>query len=148
MHTIDIPAVIQAAAACLTFLAACVAVWATLRAPQRAAQLAERLRVENEAAQAIRQERYRLFRVLMDHRGRNISAREPVDALNMVDVAFYDEPKVRQAITRFLKYANGAEFAQHRIDAYMDLLTAMAAVLGFSDFVTRDDLNRGYWPLS
>jgi len=146
LQPVEVAATIQAAAAVLTFLAACVAVFATLKAPQRAARLAEDLRVQNEKAEAGHREKYRIFRVLMEHRGRNISALEPVNALNMIDVAFHDDRPVRDAFANLLRFANGPEFAHQRIAAYLDIVVAMAKVLGFSAKVAKTEIDRGYYP--
>jgi hypothetical protein len=147
VDTLSTAAVVQAGAAVVTVGAALIAAWITWRAPHRAAELAERLRVQNEAAKTVLDEKLRIFRVLMDHRGRNISAPAPVDALNMIVVAFADDNEVREAFARFLEVINGAENASARVERYIDILAVMARSLGFES-VRRSEINRGYFPLT
>ena len=147
MDVITIAASIQAAAAVATFAAACVAAYVTWKAPERAARLAEELRARNEKAQGRREEKVRLFYILMNHRGRNISDVEPVNALNMINVVFHDSRHVREAYQEFLKFASGREFADQRFDAYLEILIQIAKDLGLSATVSRSDIDRGYYPL-
>jgi uncharacterized protein DUF6680 len=146
MDGMTFAAQIQAVAAVGTLAAACIAAYVTWKGPERAARLAEHLRRSGEQSRIRREEQSRLLHILMNHRGRNISDTEPVNALNMINVVFHDSRNVREAYERFLGYANGAQFAQQRTEAYLDILAAMAAGLGLSDSVSRSDINRGYYP--
>lgn len=140
-------AIVQAVAAVLTLGAACIALYITSEAPKRAASLAEALRVQSELAEARRLEKYRIFRTLMDHRGRNLSAPEPVDALNMVSVVFHDDAEVQRALKHFWLFISGPENKRNLSDAYMSLCAEIAKSLGFPETITGDYINRGYFPI-
>ena len=140
-------AIVQAIAAVFTFLAAIVAVYITWLAPQRAARLAERLRVLSEREQGRRKEKLRILRTLMNHRGAYISSRESFNALNMIGIAYHDSPLVEAAFEKFLLYINGAENAENRSRAYIDIIVEMAKALNFPETISHDSINRGYFPL-
>ena len=139
-------AVVQALAAVFTFGAACVALYITSEAPKRAVKLAEQLRVESEFAEARRIEKYRIFRTLMDHRGRDLSAPEPVDAINMIYVVFHDDFGVQKAHKELMFFINGIENRGNFSRAYMTLCAEIAKSLGFPDSLTGADIDRGYFP--
>ncbi len=143
----ELAAWVQAAAAVLTFLAAIVAVRITWLAPLRAARLAERLRVLSEREQGRREEKLRVLRTLMNYRGADISNRESVNALNMIRIAYHDAPKVEAEFEKFLLYINGAENAENRSRAYIDIIVEMARSLNFPETISHDSINRGYFPL-
>ena len=147
MDAITAAAIVQAIAAVATLGAAVTAAYVAWKAPERAARLAEHLRTENERARLRRDEKLRLFYILMNHRGRNISAVEPVDALNMINVVFFDSRSIKEAFNRFMRFINGAENRRARSDAYMDILLEIARDLGFPSSLTGEDLDRGYFPL-
>jgi hypothetical protein len=69
------PAEIQAVAAVFTFMAACVAVWASFSAPRRAAEFAERLRAQGQLAEEERRTKLWVFTTLMQFRSQILNPR-------------------------------------------------------------------------
>ena len=82
----------------------------------------------------------------MEYRGVDISAPEPVAALNMIVIVFQEERNVLDAWHEFLCYTNGADNHTNRSNAYMGIIVAMAKSLGYSDQLTVTAIDRGYYP--
>ena len=139
---------IAALAAMLTAVIAAFALNAAWQAPAKAAALAEELRIQNERLDAERALKMKIFETMMAYRGANLSDPESVNAVNMIPVAFAKSPVVKERFEVFLRFINGAQNAQARAETYLDIIAAITADLGFDASITRDVLNRGYFPPS
>lgn len=142
MTTTEAATVAQAASSALALIAALIAVWVTYKAPERAAALHR----EHEAAMERRRERHRILRTLMEFRGTNISAPEPVAALNMLVIAFQGEPSVLDEWDEFQRYISGADNHGKRMECYMKIIVEIAKILGYSREITVATIDRGYYP--
>ena len=142
MGTIELATVVQAVSSVLAFIAALIAVWVTYKAPAQAANLQR----EHDAELERQRERYQILKTLMEYRGVDISAPEPVAALNMIVIVFQEERNVLDAWHEFLCYTNGADNHTNRSNAYMGIIVAMEKCLGYSDQLTVAAIDRGYYP--
>lgn len=137
---------VQAVAAVATFLAACVAVWATFKAPERAALFAEKLRETTVKAERAENARMSIFTTMMEYRG-HIASIENVRVMNLIDVTFSDRPMVRQAWRHFNDETlrqpadNSAIFRK-----YLEMLDTIASDLGMGGRITRSDIETVYYP--
>ena len=142
MTMIEIAASVQAASSALAFIAALIAVWIAYKAPERAAILYRK----HEAEIELRRERYSILRTLMEFRGTNISAPEPVAALNMLVIAFQGERCVLDEWGEFQRYINGPENHTYRMEGYMKIIVAIAKLPGYPPEITVAMIDQGYYP--
>jgi len=92
-------------------------------------------------------EKVRIFTVLMSKRY-NIIAEECVDALNMIDIVFYSDKKVRTAWKEFHDATNMPEQpmrGQIINDKHLKLLEVMAEAIGYKD-IRWEEIKRSYFP--
>ena len=96
----------------------------------------------------IKQEKTRIFTILMAKRY-EISAEESVEALNMIDVVFYKDSKVRAA---WREFKNATEMPDSEIksqtitDKHLKLLEMMAENIGYVE-IHWDDIKQFYYPV-
>lgn len=97
---------------------------------------------------SVRQQKLRIFTILMAKRY-EITAEECVEALNMIDVVFYKDPKVRSAWKEFRNATDMPESeakAQIVTDKRLKMLEVMAENIGYKD-IRWDDINQYYFPV-
>lgn len=95
-----------------------------------------------------KQEKIRIFTILMSKRY-EISADESVDALNMVDVVFYESDSVRSALRNFREATALPESntkSQVITDKHLKLLEIMAEDIGYKK-IRWDDIKEYYFPV-
>ncbi len=138
------PEVIAAGLSALATIAAAVAAF---RAPISAAAAAEALRSESAQAQHRRQIKLSVFGAIMQERA-DIAQRDCVIALNLIDVAFFDVPHVREAWAELHEsFSPIKQVPTHIQDERLrKLLRAMAQDLGLADNLRLDDFARIYYP--
>ena len=96
----------------------------------------------------IKQEKVRIFTTLMSKRY-EITDEECVNALNMIDVVFYKDKKVRSA---WIDFKNATEMAESEskpqiiTDKRLKLLEIMAENIGYKD-IHWDDIKQYYYPV-
>jgi hypothetical protein len=137
---------ISAGAAAFTMIAAIMALIVAWRAPKMAAQFAEDLRNQNEAANERTRLRMHVFTNLMKCRSQ-ILHRDALDAINLVDVAFPDDVSVRSARKSFT--AATLEVPHHPIkivERYHALIDKVATAVGFGPCIGPSDIQSGYYP--
>lgn len=139
----------EVAAAALSAVAAVAAAVAAFRAPIAAAAYSEQLRQAGTEIQQRRQVKLNVFAQIMQERA-DISQRECVIALNLIDVAFYDAPAVREAWAELyetfdLKNQVPVHVQNERL---RKMLRAMASDLGLGENLRLDDFARTYYPNS
>lgn len=140
------PEWVQAVAAVLTLLAAVAALVIAQKAPRLAARYAEDYRKETAAADELRSLQTNVFRALMKGR-KEILAQDTRAAINLVEVAFADVPKVRNARRMFTKAANASPFdAVVFLQAFTDLVQEVSVAVGLGDKIDRFDIESGYYP--
>lgn len=137
---------IQAGAAVATFLAACVAVWATFKAPERAAAIAEQLRQANDKADSERRSKAFILETLLRHRASIIHA-DAVNALNLIDIIFIDVPDVREAYHQFWNATADPNPAELRVERYNAIIEKIVRHLGMSEKIKASDIQRSYHPV-
>ena len=77
-----------------------------------------------------------LFFPLMKNRKNSIIPKERVDALNLIDVVFQDDNKVRKAWKEYLDSLNAKSPNHDNNNAFLlDLLSEMAISLGYKSYV-------------
>lgn len=87
-----------------------------------------------------------LFLELMKQRKTMCLTRERVDALNLIDVVFQDDEKVRVAWKAYLASLNPLSPEYTNSNAYqLDLLSEMAAVLGYKK-LKQTEIDKFYEP--
>lgn len=100
-----------------------------------------------------KEEKLFVFRTLMATRADPWNASH-ISALNLIDLAFYDEKLVRDSWKEYLDHLNttrpedsasGIVWDQRRVDLFVSLLAAMSGGLGF-DFDRVHIKNQGYYP--
>lgn len=93
-------------------------------------------------------QKQRLFLILMAHRKSNPPTFDLVNSLNLVDVVFADS---RQVVTLWHQYYDllcQTPVNWHLAEAkYLDLLSEMAKVLGYND-LSQTDISRFYSPVA
>jgi hypothetical protein len=137
---------IQAGASVLTMMAAIVAALIAAKAPRLAAKYAEDYRRENAKADEAARLKSLVFQALMKGRQEIMNA-DSRAAINLVEVAFHDDPKVRNARRMFTKAATAEPFdAEQLIARYLDLIASVAGALGLGDSIDRFDIESGYYP--
>lgn len=100
--------------------------------------------LQNRAAK--RKDKMAIFQCLMTHRATGWVNPETVNALNSIDIVFYDDDTVRKCWADLLsKYSpNGS--AQERSTAQCKLLEAMAKSLGYGKKITWETIQNPYLP--
>lgn len=96
----------------------------------------------------LKQEKIRIFTILMSKRYEPTDE-ECVEALNMVDVVFYENVKVREAWRNFKNATEMPESdvkAQTIIDKHLKMLEVMAENIGYKK-IKWDDINQYYYPV-
>lgn len=95
-----------------------------------------------------KQEKIRIFTILMSKRY-EFTAEECVEALNMVDVVFYKDLKVRSAWRDF-KAATDMPDSEAKgqiiVDKRLKMLEVMAESIGYKQ-IKWDDINQYYYPI-
>lgn len=92
-------------------------------------------------------ERLRIFSTLMSKRY-DLPSEESVDALNMIDVAFYKDSQVRNAWKEFndaTNLPNSSEKEQRIRDKHLRLLEVMALAVGYRD-INWENIKQYYFP--
>ena len=96
-----------------------------------------------------REDKMRIFTVLMNTRA-FAWTKESVEALNMIDVVFVNDKKVRTAWANLLDAYNSTEnsiqLANKRATLKYKLLEEMAVCLGYKDKITWDTIQNPYIP--
>lgn len=137
---------VQAVAAVATFLAACVAVWASFRAPKLAAQFAEQLRSSSTVADEVRRQKYLIFATLLENRS-HIAAANCVSALNLIDLIFIDDREVRSALAHFRVATDDPNATDdRRVECFFSIIEKISRHLGLSDKITIADIRTRYYP--
>lgn len=137
---------VQAVAAVATFLAACVAVWASFQAPKLAAQFAEQLRSKSITSDELRRQKYIIFVTLLENRS-HIAAANCVSALNLIDLIFVDDKEVRSALAHFLVAAEDPNATDdRRVECFYSIIEKISRNLGLSDKITIADIRTRYYP--
>lgn len=87
-----------------------------------------------------------LFFTLMRNRKTFLAPKEKVDALNLIDVVYQDDKKVRQAWKDYLDALNANSPHFNNSNAYLlDLLSEMAVSLGYKE-LKQTEIDRFYEP--
>jgi len=140
------PEEVQALAAVATFFAAALAVWATFKAPKRAAEFAEGLRLANMEADERRRMKLTIFSNLMQYRAQILNP-NAIGSLNLIDLIFRDVPEVRLAWAHFLAAANEKPFSSAKLmERYYGIIEKMARHLNLADEITISDIENTYYP--
>lgn len=137
---------IIAAASLLTMSAAFAALVVAWRAPKMAAQFAESLRTQNEAANERTKLRLNVFIMLMRNRSQMLN-QDAIGALNLIEVAFSESQAVREARRAF--YAAALENPSNPtriVERYYALIEKVGNEVGFGDSVGPSDIQSGYYP--
>ena len=96
-----------------------------------------------------REDKMRIFTVLMNTRA-FVWTKESVEALNMIDVVFANDKKVRTAWANLLDSYNSNEnseqMANKRMTLKYKLLEEMACCLGYKDKIKWDTIQNPYMP--
>lgn len=137
----------EVVAAFLSFFATIAAAVAAFRAPISAAEYAEKLRRVSAEEDNRRRIKLNVFGQIMQERA-DISQRDCVIALNLIDVAFYDAPEVREAWAELYQSLDGSRQVPGHVrdERLRKLLRAMAADLGLAENLRLDDFGRVYFP--
>jgi hypothetical protein len=140
------PEWIQAIAAVATLFAAIAAAVIAFQTPKLAAQYAEEYRRKNAAIDEQRAFQQMIFRALM--KGRNeLASLDTRAAINLVEVAFPNDTKVRNARRMFTKAASAQPFqAERLIECFNSLIQAVAEAVGLGEAINRFDIESGYYP--
>lgn len=126
-------------------LVAAAAVFAALMAPRTAWKLTRRSQEED----AKRRDKVNIFGALMQNR-HTPQSREAVAALNLIDIAFHDDPEVRRIWREYHGMISNPTFFENNIaieltnQKLLELQTAMARALNFS--IDQFDIARIYRP--
>lgn len=87
-----------------------------------------------------------IFSVLYSFRQLKVTP-EFVNALNMIDIVFRKDKKVRQLWSEFYNLLSGVDTSITVKQAkFFELLTEIARVLGYGDEITHSDVSRFYYP--
>lgn len=143
-YILDNPAT---AAAFLSFVATCLAAYATWQGPRSAAKLAESIRRESEKQSERRRMKLQVFSTLMQERA-TIASIDSVRMLNSIDFVFADSEKVKEAWADLfgIFHTSEAPHPQLREEKIRVLLREMGADLGLSDSLKVTDIARIYYP--
>ncbi|WP_157961305.1 DUF6680 family protein [Microvirga flavescens] len=131
----------------LSVVATALAAVATYRAPVIAAEVSEKMRSANSREEERRRTRLLVFFTLMQERA-TIASPLAVQALNSIDAVFDDCKDVREAwadLYHAFGQTNSIPWPLVE-DKIRELLRTMAAALGLSASLKRDDFSRTYYP--
>ena len=93
-----------------------------------------------------RDAKLKLFLTLMANRKGTIISKERGDSLNLIDVVFQDDSKVRKAWRDYLESLNPSSPNFNSSNSYLlDLLSEMSTSLGYKEF-KQTDIDRFYEP--
>lgn len=95
----------------------------------------------------VKNEKIKIFTILMSKRY-DIAAEESVNALNMIDVVFYESEKVRSAWKSFLEATNLPDSPTKNPtinDKHLKLLEVIAENIGYKG-IRWDDIKQYYYP--
>lgn len=135
------------AAAFLSFVATCLAAFATWQGPRSAATLAEKIRRYTERENERRRMKLQVFSTLMQERA-TIASIDSVRMLNSIDFVFSDSTRVREAWADLFAifHTSDAPHPQLREEKLRVLLKEMGADIGLSETLKVDDIARIYYP--
>lgn len=137
---------LQAVASISTAIVAVAALLIAMRAPEAAARFAEKYRSDNQAEEEKTRIKVGVFVTLMQHRALML-APNAVAAVNLIDVAFVDSPRVRDAHKSFMAATAEDPFQPEKtVERYHALIEAVARDLGFMDRLSVMDLRTAYYP--
>lgn len=86
-----------------------------------------------ERRMSLRHEKQQVFKTLMANRC-HIVSEENVRALNLIDVVFYSDSKVRNCFAAFVEASGKVPFlASNLITKYLKLVESIAAVLNYNE---------------
>lgn len=137
---------VQAVAALLTLGAALAAVRAAYRAPKLAAQFAEELRASSHERDEIVRQRKHILLVLMRNRA-SIDDPSSVEAINAIDMVFYDRPKIRAARIDFHTAVCHKPYNPSvAVARYLALIEQIVRDLGMESGIEFRDIDRIYLP--
>jgi hypothetical protein len=135
---------IQAGSSVLTMLAATAALIIASKAPRLAAKFAEEYRRQHAAQEEKQKLRLNVFLTLMRYRAELLAA-DARAAINLVDVAFDDQPEVRSARALFMEAAGQEPSVPTTIvERYHALIEAVARSLQLP--IDGKDVRLGYYP--
>jgi hypothetical protein len=139
----------EVVAAFLSALAALAAAYTAFKGPENAARMAEKIRRENEEVAERRSLKMKVFSTLMEERAEYHSS-SGVRALNLVDIAFVENQRVRDAWAELFLNLNGnRRTPQHELDRlFRMLLVEIARDLNLGDGLRLADLERIYHPVA
>lgn len=100
--------------------------------------------LQNRAAK--RKDKMAIFQCLMTHRATGWVNPETVNALNSIDIIFYDDDTVRKCWADLLSKYSPNVLAQDRNTAQCKLLEAMAKSLGYGKKITWETIQNPYLP--
>ncbi|HJV43172.1 DUF6680 family protein [Caulobacter sp.] len=136
----------QAIAGIATFAAACVAVWASFRAPKLAAEFAEKLRRDAFASERARLMQIDLLFELMKHRNRYTYS-DIYPSLNLIDLVFSESPPIRQAWHQFfLSVTDQGAVNSLRQERYNKIIEEIVRYLGLGDQINSLNVQMAYVP--
>ena len=111
-----------------------------------AAQFAEQLRTENQAAEERRRLKLFIFSTLMQCRSQIINPNS-VAALNLIDVVFIDSKEVREAWKDFHNSTEAKPFSMMAtVERYHAIIEKIARDLGLNQQITISDIRNSYYP--
>lgn len=93
----------------------------------------------------IRNRRFSIFNLLVTTRHR-IATEDQVRAFNAIDTVFHDCDDVRRQWKEYFDLLNRPEQESQWKVKYLELLSAMAASIGYKDAIKHEDLDRIYGP--
>lgn len=140
----EMAAWLQAIAALLTMVAAVAAAIIAAKAPERAAHFAEKRRADMAKEEDRRRFQYQILQALMKGR-RSLLHADTIAALNLVDLAFHDAPRVRSAYRLFISTSVDGD-AETLLQRYLDLLREVSTAVGMGEALHEDDFRLGYYP--
>jgi hypothetical protein len=136
----------QAISGIATFLAACIAVWASFRAPKLAAEFAEKLRSNAFAAERARIMQLDLLFDLMKRRN-SFTYSDVYSSLNLIDLVFVESAPVRQAWHQFYLSVMDPNAVQSlRQERYNKIVEEIVRHLGLGDQISSLNVQMAYVP--
>ena len=100
--------------------------------------------LQNRAAK--RKDKMAIFQCLMTHRATGWVKPETVNALNSIDIVFYNDDDVRKCWADLFSKYNPSGSAQERYTAQCKLLEAMAKSIGYGKKITWETIQNPYLP--
>lgn len=94
-----------------------------------------------------RKNKLQVLSVLMAYRHTGALDDDFVKALNLIDIVYHDNKKVKELLHRYLDVTRGNLFTiGERVNVFLELLLAMCQDVGYKD-LNRNDINDFYSPL-